>query len=612
MTFLIRPSAAQPTDSGGSRRPQPSVSLGAALVLWLIVAIGVVPINFAVAQRPDVTYLLPENTVAFVRIDDTQQLLKRVSSMATFRMLRDPEIEPFVKSLYDSATEAVADMQDDLGLTLEQLQSIPLGEVCFALVAPEKGTPASITIVQVKDRQDDARKVVKHWRNRLWESGRKISSEKHGDYQLTVLTNPESPDQVTVLFEFDDMLATTTNLELAKGLLSAMEQDDLPKLVDNKSFSTIMSRCAGAANEPPQVTYFVDPMRLIHSVTSKNVALQMSVAILGRLGLDGFRGVGGSLLVGGEAFESLHHTHILTDTPRTGVLSILSPRSGDIDPEQWVPNDSATYLTLHWDLVRAYSGFVTAYEQFRGPKTWSATVLPAFRNRYGIELERDLLNALDGRVTRVTWTNDAELVSRAATMLGLKLKDSRRFPSTLQKIAAHSRQSFQRRSFDGVTYYLYTPSPAMRAGNAATRALANSYVGILGDYLLVADNELLLKRAIETKRGATSPLSEELDFKLSASRIRRLSRGTQPSMISFSRPEYGLRATYDALRSQESRERLGKLAESNKVIEALYRALSEHPLPPFHVIAKYFAFSGRLVTSDETGIHSVGFTFRRQ
>jgi hypothetical protein len=137
-------------------------------------------------------------------------------------------------------------------------------------------------------------------------------------------------------------------------------------------------------------------------------------------------------------------------------------------------------------------------------------------------------------------------------------------------------------------------------------------VGILGDYLLLADNELLLQRAIETKRRVTPSLGEELDFKLNASKIRRLARGTQPSMISFSRPEFGLRATYDALRSEESRERLGKLAEKNKVLGAIYQALSEHPLPPFHVIAKYFAFSGRLVTSDETGLHSVGFTFRRE
>jgi hypothetical protein len=433
-----------------------------------------------------------------------------------------------------------------------------------------------------------------------------------GETKLTVLEDPESPDRVTVFFEFENTIAVTSNLELAKGLLSARNGDDIAKLADNPSFSTIMSRCAGSESERPQVAYFVDPIRLIQSAASKNLALQMSITVLGQLGLDGLRGIGGSLLLGGEAFESIHHTHILTDLPRTGVLEILSPRSGDVSPEAWIPNDAATYLTLHWDLPRSYAAFIVAYEQFRGPETWGEKVLPPFRERYGVDLERDLLKALDGRITRVTWTNDAELVSRAATMVGLKLKNGGKFKSTLQKMVGHSRQSFKKRTADGVAYYLFSPSPAMQAGDAASRSLANSFMAILGDYLLLSDNESLLKRAIETKRGVSPTLGEELDFKLNASKIQRLSRGTPPSLISFSRPEYGLRATYDVLRSEESRDRLGEIADQNTLIGALHKALSKHPLPPFHVIAKYFAFSGRLVTSDDSGMHSVGFTFRRQ
>lgn len=580
--------------------------------LLLFVAIVATPICSAMGQRPEVAELLPENTVAYIRIEDTQELIKRIEGMATFRMLRDPEIEPFVTSLYESMADSVEGLKDDLGLSLEQLRTIPLGETCVAVVAPEKGTPAVLLLIEVKEREDDARKVVKLWRNKLWENGRKVRSESSGETKLTVLEDPEVPDRVTVFFEFENMIAATSNLELAKGLLAARNGDDFAKLADNPSYSTIMSRCAGSESERPQVSYFVDPMRLIHSAASKNLALQMSIAILGRLGLDGLRGIGGSLLLGGEAFESVHHTHILTDLPRTGVLGILSPRDGDVSPEEWVPNDSATYLTLHWDLPKSYAAFIVAYEQFRGQETWSAKVLPLLRERYGVDVERELLNALDGRITRVTWTNDAELVSRAATMVGLRLKDGGKFKSTLQKMISHSRQSFKKRTADGVSYYLYSPNPAMLASDAASRSLANSYVAILGDYLLLSDNELLLKRAIETKRGVSPMLGEELDFKLNASKIKRLSRGTRPSLISFSRPEYGLRATYDVLRSEESRERLGRMAEQNQVIGAVHKALSKHPLPPFHVIAKYFAFSGRLVTSDDSGIHSVGFTFRRQ
>jgi len=66
------------------------------------------------------------------------------------------------------------------------------------------------------------------------------------------------------------------------------------------------------------------------------------------------------------------------------------------------------------------------------------------------------------------------------------------------------------------------------------------------------------------------------------------------------------------LRSDDTREAVAKLAENNKLFQAVHEAMTEHPLPSFDVLEKYFAVSGGLATSDKTGIHIVGFTYRRK
>jgi hypothetical protein len=44
----------------------------------------------------------------------------------------------------------------------------------------------------------------------------------------------------------------------------------------------------------------------------------------------------------------------------------------------------------------------------------------------------------------------------------------------------------------------------------------------------------------------------------------------------------------------------------------LNQALSQNPLPPFAVLAEYMAPAGGMIVNDETGIHYMTFTLKRQ
>lgn len=579
--------------------------------LWLaLAAVLATGGRAAFGDRPKTPEVLPEDTVAYLRVDDAQEFLSQLKDTAIGRMLRDPEVRPFVEHVFGSAEEAFSGTEDDMGLSFDKLLGIPQDEICVAVVRTKQGPPALVVLVEAGKQIGAARKLVEYVQAKMEESGGLKGSETWQGTKLTVLQESEESNSHVVFFERDETIAVVSDLEIAKQVLSAWQGAEKKTLANRREFAAIMDQCDASGGEQPQLTYFVDPARLFKSITSGNMALQMWISLLGPLGLDGLQGFGGSLVLDDERFESIHHTHVLLESPPMGVLEILALRPGDVTPEVWIPNDVATYMTVHWDFPKSYSALVDVYEFFKEEGGWTADVAGPLGKRFGVDIEKDILEALEGRITRVTWIDDS--ASRQATLLGLKLKDAAAFRLTLGKMADREQNLFAKRTVAGINSYHFSSRRAPSDGDRVMRRLPDSHVAIFDDYLLLTDSEKLLERVVATKKGESQPLGKEFDFRLIASKITRTADGSQPSMVWFKRPEVTLRATYEMIRAEETINRLSTLAEANAMFRAVYEALSEHPLPPFEVLEKYFAVSGGLATSDETGFHFVGFTYRRK
>ncbi|MBC8870247.1 MAG: hypothetical protein H8E44_12560 [Planctomycetes bacterium] len=589
----------------------PAVKLGGLFVVPLAVAAMIVLVGgrAGFAENSRAPRLLPENTVAYLRIDDVQELVEQFGETALGRMLRDPQVKPFVGHLYGSAAEEFRGIEKDLGLSLDQLAEIPQGEVCLAVVPTKQGNPAMVAMVEVGQKLSMARKVVGYLQAQMEERGDRKTTETWQGAELTVLHGAASPKDHVVFFEREQTIVATSDLELAKQIVSSWGAAKTPNLSGSSSFAAISEQLSKANDEDPQLTYFVDPIKLAKSISTDNMALQVGLSVLRLLGLDGLLGVGGSLTFGGERFESIYHVHVLLDSPVTGVLDVLTLRPGDVTPEVWVPNDVATYMTMHWDFMKSYSAFVEVYDFFQDKDAWSTNVEDPIGKQFGVDMERDVLAALDGRITRITWIDES--TSEQVPLLGLKLKDAAAFRRTLGKMVSAAPSLFAKHTVAGVGCFHFSPGTEPDEGGLAGN-LPDSCIAILGDYLLIAGSEKLLERAVATKKGDSQPLGQEFDFKLIASMIKRKADGKKPAAIWFERPVVRLRATYETLRSDETKRAVAKLADRNKAFEALHKAMSDSPLPPFSVLEKYFGVSGGLATSDKAGIHGVGFTYRRK
>ncbi len=582
-----------------------------AAAAWLLIAGAVAS---ARAERPAAPRLLPDQTVAYVRIASVPDLIDRFRDTAMGRITADEKVKPLVSQLYASAVEAFARIEDRVGLPLDELLRIPQGEVCLAVVAPERGRPQVIAIVEVGDQPAAAEKLLQRIDDELVRGGAGRTVEKVGDVQIDVYQFPDRRNQA-VFLQRDQTIVVSSDVELVKQMLQVWNGgEDLKTLADNRKFTAIMNRCSGSRDERPQITWFADPIEFAKRVSRGNFGAQAALATISGLGLDGVKGVGGSLILASEEFDGIQHVHLLLETPREGVVEMAALGSGDTTPEVWVPKDVASYTTLHWDIQRSRAELIRLFEVFRGAGAWNEQVIKRLSEQLDVDFEQDVLAQISGRATMVTWMERPARLNSQATLIGLRLNDAPAFARTLDHVAGRFENRLARDTFGGVTYYRVARRNRDRQGqpDEGLARIPDPCLAVVGDYLLASDSSKLLEQAIVTKSNASQSLAGELDFKLIAAKIQRQLGDAKAGLVAFNRPEEGLRSLYELATSQTIRERLAANAQNNPFFKALHDALDDNPLPPFQVVAQYLAPGGAMLTNDETGFHYTAFTLRRK
>lgn len=217
-------------------------------------------------------------------------------------------------------------------------------------------------------------------------------------------------------------------------------------------------------------------------------------------------------------------------------------------------------------------------------------------------------------MTFAQWVEQPVRINSIASLIGLSLKDPAAFGPTLETIAKKLDENAEKKAFGGVTYWSIRPLlpvPGERLDRPTLRR-PDPCLAILGDTLLFTDSSAALIEAIKTTADASLGLAGDLEFKLISSKIKRQVGGDSPGLVSFSRPEQGMRFWYDLAGADDTRRQVNRRSENNPVFRELDKALSDNPLPPFAALAKYLAPGGGMMVNDETGLHYSTFTLRRK
>lgn len=592
----------------------------------------------AVAARPTAPQLFPYNTVVYLRVDDFPEMKTDFSRTSMGAIRADETVAPLIDRLYSELLTAFPQIEEELGVTLEDILQLPTGEVALSLAVTDTARPMFAFIADVGANTETADKLIERAQFEHISNAGDLVEETIGDTDVTIFQNPGADDDLYIFIKEETVVMCSSEL-MALHLINAWEgtaEESDRNLSDNRKFTDIMRNSVGADDYQPQISFFADPLTLINATTRDNFQAQAALALLPTLGVDGFKAVGGSLILAPPGFDSVAHFHLALGTPRRGVLNLLTFGSGDMTPESWVPADVADYSTVFWDLAKTYDEVETLVDQVLGAGYFENLVEDNINTPTGWDLRQDVIGQIDGRLTMIGKVIEPIRLNSLSRLISVKLKEPDVFAKFIEENIEKFRVPFEKKEYRGSSYYLIsTPNrgqpavrevsfqdPGDRPGQPNSIQDGNRQnfrqnfrqpqptLAILDGYLVVADSFEIIEAAIDTSAGDGEKLADQSDFQLIVAQIKAQTGEIEPSAISFSRPEHSLKMIYDVVLGDSVQGTITNQASNNQFFRVLNSAFQDHPLPEFSEISKHLAPTGGVLFNRPTGLHYMTFSLK--
>ncbi|PAY21249.1 DUF3352 domain-containing protein [Rhodopirellula sp. SM50] len=594
-------------------------------------------------DAPGAPRLLPSDTLVYIRLDSADDLRKQMDKTSIGRMINDPKMRPFADQFYATARDLFDQISDRVGVNLDELLAIPHGQVAFAIhpVKPleedekpeiqarenedqdaveqrrerqrrrEQYSFGGTLIIDADNNIEQLMSIVERFEEQVLQGRYVRRTREIGSTEVTRLLPGRVGQQPIEFFEKDGTLVIGVGHSTAQDVLNHwLDKNDEPTLADNAKFGTIISRCIGAEDTRPQLTFFVDPHAIVDRIIKRSGSLTAGFIwpVIQDLGANRIGGIGGSSFSGGDVFEGIAHYHIKIDPPRDGVLGVLRPETGDTTPPNWVPDSVAGYTSINWDFEKAYDnvGKVIDKLQQRTDALKKFAEAP-IEQRLGVKLREDLLQNMTGRLVRVTWMEKPIRFNSGVNVLAIEIKDALKTKSNLAQIRDRMPNQMKVDSISGhVVYRLRGPGENFPQN---MRRPEPSFM-ILGKWLIYADSTQFMEKAALADAGNLPRLVELPEYDLVASELGGKLDGESPFLLSFIDGAQGIRVIYDLAKDENSRNMIRRAGENNIVARKFSELLDQNELPPFSEFEKYFAPTGFFGYDEPDGIHFGFFTLR--
>lgn len=585
--------------------------------------------------RPAFEDLLPETTVVFAEIRDIRDLYEKLQRSNLGKLLSDEAIAPLADDLYGQAIDAFNEFSEnnEIGLTMEEIQSLPGGAINIAVIAPKRQTPVFLFTFEFDEENETFDKALDIAREAAIQDGAELENSTVEEVEFTTINNGD--DRVTYFRKDGLLVASNDEAELTAYLDRWMgrEVEKTRPLSANRKFITIMNRCRGSEELPPDVRFYVDPIELARSGFRGNAGAQVAINLLPALGVDGLLALGGATTLFEGEFESVFHGHVLLANPRKGVFDMIALKPGDYQPQAWIPEDSALYVSTSWDVKKMVYEIEQMVDMFQGEGQFEEEVIGNINSEMGEGFFEDLLDTFSGRFTFIQWVpEDSKAFNAEVAGFGIGIREDGKWESIRDRILAKIEEEageenpIVEKEYQGVSYWTLSDEIADQQRSRANERLQRDLnegdedndvniefnaprpaVGIIGDDLVITVSPSLMERAIDTYRGDARALQENETYQSVARTIAQLAGSDMPSVVLFQQPEKQLKHYYQLARGDDARNLLDRFSGENKYVAGVGRALDDHPLPPFEDLQKYFTPNGTFITNDDTGYHMFSF-----
>jgi hypothetical protein len=604
-------------------------------------------------ERPSTMKLFPEEAVLYVRVANAHDFGEKFQQTSIGRMIQDPQLKPFVDNLYGKAGDLYAQhAEGHTGVSWEDLKKLPKGEVAFAAVARPHRRPGLLLLVDQGDEVSVADKLVDKVLDMAEKGGGEFSKEKIGDVDITVVRDPERKGRMFGVFERDNTIVVATDADLLKNVLwhwdhageatpsaaadekpvtdttaakadsktdgTTKDKSEKPKeefvptrtLAENTRFASILRECRRKQDPPPNLIFFADPISFAKNIGRDNGGLQMVLAMMPMLGIDGISGLGGAVTYATNEYDDLVQIHLLLDNPRSGVLLLPAFEAGDTTPQPFVPRAIESYTAWNWNLRTTYDRLLVLVDRFGAKASVENFMKDQFNNRLGIDLPQQILDNLKGRYSWMIGYDVPARMQARQHVLAAELKDEKPVADALKTVIGKFPELFEAKQFGKVSYYAITPKGLK--DKPENERQFSPFVAISDGYLFVGTSIQQFEHCISARDGTMDRLVDSDDYKRTTAVIGRETAGKTPVLFSTNRAEEAIRQWYELLISPKTRDQLNENKSKNPILAALAETLEQNKLPPFDVLAPYFAPGGGILYDTENGYHGISFTLRNE
>lgn len=604
------------------------------------------------AAAPACDTILPESAVACLLVADPADLEARWDRTQLGQFAADPKLQTFVEHLRDTIPRRLGNMEQRVGISVDDLQDVAGGELAWAIVARDKGRAASVLLVDTSGHADNRDALIEQIdEHLLGRESKKATTELAGiqitSYDVPPFNEDEKPS-TAAYFVYGDLLCVADHEGLVQELAKRVEGTNASSLKASKAYTAIMSKCSKNAGQmKPDVRWFIKPFPLVDAIrtirTRKRTGEDRAQQLRDQ-GFDAIQGVGGYVHVSyDEKHDFIHRTAVYAPASadaeegqkyRLGMNILKLPNSNKLQLRNWTPRMIARYTTVNVDLLHAFDNVDTLFDtMIAGYDGAFETAMERFKSDpFGPEVDfrNEIIAALGTRVCLMTdYTLPIDTDSeRFLVAIDVKPKKVDTLKVALGKYL--KQDNYIEKQLEGRGIWEFQPEEEeyeVGGGDGGLfeeeefidveeegRLLTRSAVCVTDGQLFIASDVEFLRLAFK-QATVNESLAESFDYMAVAGALAELAPNEQCSW-SFTRTDESLRPTYVLLRGN-------RLPESESFFARLLNELLTSPenqknqllrkqkldgaeLPPFELARRYFGPTGRTVRTDDDGWFMTG------
>jgi hypothetical protein len=564
--------------------------------------------------------IFPATTKAWLSVPDSRGFGAAFNRSKYGQLVADPNMKPFVESFRKQLSESGSKRLANLGLTLEDLDKVPGGEIAAAAIETDDGMLATVLLVDTTGRDAEADALLETITSRLLDQKATRLPvaglpEKVRVYQLPPAADAggrgdaSSRARRVAFARGPSALIVGDNAASVAEVLATLAKGRADSLASVSGFAAVAKQCGQhvTATAAP-ARWYVDPLGFAKGYQATNPPREKRkgpdyVAILGRQGFDVVKGAGGFVAFDDGPYEVRHHAMIyappLPDRQPFAVdrfdgaaRMLRFPDADSVVPPAWAPRDLSSWMSLQWDLQTAFRSIEPLVDDIVGePGVFDDVIASLKEDPDGpqIDVEQDLVACLGQRITVLGDYAEPIDVESERLVIAIEAVDPERVAKTVAK-SMSTDPDMRQVDFNGLVIWelidrsmeipkleIETPGGAIAhadheddRGDARKRRqrlrereeklLPHSAVTVANGHLLIASHRDFLERVLSTS-GGSEALASAADYAATAAELQRLLPG-KAAARSFNREDEAIRPAYEMLRQglmPKSKSMLGQL-----------------------------------------------------